>query len=133
MKRLAIVDDDVILLTFLQSLFEERGYEVTVFSDSEEALQSLEDNCPDAVLSDVLMPKLSGFELCRKLRAAEAFGKVPIFLMSAKHSIGELSKSMMAGADEYIIKPFQPEELCLKLEQVYKRKNNPIRIKPNEG
>ncbi|MCY9666615.1 response regulator [Paenibacillus alginolyticus] len=130
MKHIAIVDDDNVLLHILQDLFEVIGLQVSAFNDPVVALKSIKELKPDAVLSDVLMPNLTGFELCRELRSDKSFAKTPIFLMSAKHSIGELSKSMMAGADEYIIKPFQMDDIFEQLKQFYKKKNNPIIIKP---
>ncbi|MCZ8519008.1 MULTISPECIES: response regulator [Paenibacillus] len=133
MNRLALIDDDTVLLSVLKEVFELRGLQVTAYSDPLLAREELPADPPHAVLTDGLMPGLDGFELCQQLRGMEGFGRTPIFIMSAKHSIAELSKAMMAGADEYIVKPFPPEELLKKLISTYDKKNNPVRIKSGEG
>lgn len=133
MKHIAIVDDDSVLLNFLKELFEAKGLQISAFEDPVAALTAIKEKKPDAVLVDVLMPGMNGFDFCRELRSDRAFVRTPIFLMSAKRSIGELSKSMMAGADDYIIKPFQTDDIYTQIQQTYVKKNNPIVIKPIGG
>ncbi|MBP1967719.1 response regulator [Paenibacillus aceris] len=133
MNHLAIVDDDFVLLNFLKELFEAKGLHVSAFEDPVQALPAIKEIEPDVVLADVLMPEMNGFDFCRALRSDKAFTRTPIFLMSAKHSIGELSKSMMAGADDYFIKPFQTDDIYTQMLQTYTKKNNPIVIKPSDG
>ncbi|AFC32627.1 response regulator receiver domain-containing protein [Paenibacillus mucilaginosus 3016] len=130
MNSLALIDDDPILLSVLEEIFGLRGLQVTAYGSPLKALEELPEARPDAVLSDCIMPHIDGFELCRKLRGSPGFTRTPIFLMSAKHSISELSKAMMSGADEYVIKPFSPDDMMKKLAETYEKKNNPIRIKP---
>lgn len=130
MNHIAIVDDDFVLLNFLKEMFEAKGLRISTFEDPVHALPVIREMKPDAVLMDVRMPGMNGFELCRELRSDKSFSRTPIFLMSAKHSISELSKSMMAGADDYFIKPFQTDDIYTQMLQVYKKKNNPIVIRP---
>ncbi|WP_426448552.1 response regulator [Paenibacillus sp. S-38] len=130
MNSLALIDDDPILLSVLEEIFKLRGLQVTSYNSPLAALEQIPEIRPDAVLSDCLMPHIDGFELCRKLRGSAGFSRTPIFLMSAKHAVSELSKAMMAGADEYVIKPFSPDDLLKKLTETYEKKNNPVRIKP---
>ncbi|MDR6885371.1 response regulator transcription factor [Bacillus sp. 3255] len=133
MKHIAIVDDDHILLGFLKERFEAKGLQISAYGDPFDALPAIKTIKPDAILADVLMPGMSGFDFCRDLRSDKAFGRTPIILMSGKHSAGELSKSMMAGADDYIVKPFQTDDMYTQLQQTYWKKNNPIVIRPMDG
>ncbi|MZQ85676.1 response regulator [Paenibacillus sp. 5J-6] len=130
MNHIAIVDDDFVLLNFLKEMFEAKGLRISSFEDPVHALSVIKELKPDAVLMDVRMPGMNGFELCRELRSDKRFSRTPIFLMSAKHSISELSKSMMAGADDYFIKPFQTDDIYTQMLQIYIKKNNPIVIRP---
>lgn len=132
MYRLSIVDDDTVLLSLLQDLFELRSWSVTSYDEPSQALQAIRQQPPDAMLIDVLMPGMNGFELCKELRSSQELAKAPIFLMSAKHSISELTKAMMAGADEYVIKPFQPDEMHELLLSVMNKKNKPLKIKQSD-
>ncbi|WP_281888878.1 PleD family two-component system response regulator [Paenibacillus sp. YYML68] len=132
MKQLVIVDDDTVLLSLLHDMFALRGLDVRTFDQPSEALAHIQPETTDAVLSDCLMPGMDGYSLCRELRSRPGFARKPIFIMSAKHSISELAKAMAAGADEYIIKPFQPDDIVQRLMAAYRKKHNPIVMKSGD-
>lgn len=114
-KRLLVVDDDLRNLFALTSALEARGFKVTVARDGIEALGKLEDSTFDAILTDIMMPKMDGFELMKKVRAKAALRSVPIIALTAKTMKGEQEKCIVAGANDYLAKPIELASLLSML------------------
>ena len=91
-------------------------YRVEVASDGEEGLALVRARRPDAVVSDIAMPRLDGTELCRRLRASPETGLLPIILVTARRHLDRMVEGFDAGASDYIAKPFHPRELLARLE-----------------
>lgn len=121
MKRILIVDDDKISLTVLSSYLERQGYIVEKTISAKEALIAFVHNTPDLVISDVMMPEMDGFEFCRYLRSTREGQLVPFIFLSALGEIDQRIEGHMMGADDYLIKPFQPRELLAKIEAQLER------------
>lgn len=117
-KRILIVDDEISIIKFLRANLEEKGYEVLAAMDGEAALQVFEKEVPDLVLLDIMMPKLDGFEVCRRLRE---WTNIPIIMCSAKSNEGDKVKSLDLGADDYITKPFGAPELLARVNANLRR------------
>lgn len=117
-KRILVVDDEINIIKFLRANLEEKGYEVFVALDGEQALQIFEREVPDLVLLDIMMPKLDGFEVCRRLRE---WTHVPIIMLSAKANEGDKVKCLDLGADDYITKPFGAAELLARVNATLRR------------
>lgn len=115
-KRVLIVDDEPNIVTALEFLLEKRGYEVTVAVNGEEALAQVETFKPDLVLLDVMMPKVSGYEVCQRLRSDPRWQGIKIVMLSAKGREVEVSKGMSLGADLYVTKPFSSAELVATID-----------------
>lgn len=115
-KRVLIVDDEPNIVTALEFLLEKRGYEVRVAVNGEAAMAEVEAFKPDLVLLDVMMPKVSGYEVCQRMRANPQWRGIKIVMLSAKGREVEVSKGMSLGADLYVTKPFSSAELVATID-----------------
>jgi len=116
--RILVVDDDINITKFLRANLEANGYEVLVAKDGAEALQTFEMQLPDLVILDIMMPKIDGFEVCRRLRE---WSQVPIIMLSARGDEEDKVKCLNLGADDYITKPFGTRELIARVMAVMHR------------
>ena len=114
-----VVDDDRAVREALGRAFELEGYEVELASDGEEALSAVEARSPDALVLDVMMPVLDGLAVTRRLRREG--NRVPILLLTARDAVGDRVEGLDAGADDYLPKPFELEELLARLRAVLRR------------
>lgn len=118
--KILVVDDDEEIRTILRRGLALEGYVVTVAADGEEALTLARLAWPDLVILDVLMPKLDGFEVCRRLRAADP--DLPILILSARDAVTDRVTGLEEGADDYVVKPFALEELVARVRVRLRRK-----------
>jgi DNA-binding NarL/FixJ family response regulator len=121
MKRVLVVDDDTTLRMALTRYLEKRGYLVQNASSGTEALTTFEQDPPDLVVSDVMMPEMDGFEFCRRLRSIRTGQLVPFIFLSSKGETDDRVQGHSMGADDYLIKPFEPKELMAKIEAQLER------------
>lgn len=121
MKRILIVDDDITLKTALIRYLHNRGYSVQEASSGAEALALFEQNPPDIVVSDVMMPEMDGLEFCRRLRATRSGQLVPFIFLSSRRELDDRVQGHQMGADDYLVKPFEPKELLAKIEAQLER------------
>jgi len=117
-SRILIVDDEPSIVISLEYLMKREGYEVAVAGDGEAALAAVAARPPDLVILDVMMPKLNGFEVCRRLRAEPAWRGVRILMLTAKGRESELHKGLSLGADAYVTKPFSTRELVAEVRRL---------------
>lgn len=116
--HILVVDDEVSVLRFLRAMLRDNGYEVLTASDGVEALQTLEKELPDLVILDIMMPRMDGFEVCRRIRE---WSPVPIIMLSVRGDEGDKVKCLDLGADDYITKPFAAKELIARVGAVLRR------------
>jgi DNA-binding response OmpR family regulator len=116
--RILIVDDDAGIRKFVRANLEAREYGVFMAADGQEGLQVLEKELPDLMLLDIMMPKLDGFEVCRRVRE---WSKVPIIMLSARDGEMDKVKCLDCGADDYLTKPFSLIELLSRIKAVLRR------------
>jgi two-component system, OmpR family, KDP operon response regulator KdpE len=116
--RLLVVDDEIRILNFLRSNLRAAGYEVATASNGVEALMQFHASPPDLVLLDILMPKMDGLDVLKELRG---FSTVPVIFLSAKGNERDRVAGLDMGADDYISKPFSPDELVSRIEAVMRR------------
>ena len=114
-KRVLIADDEPNIVTSLEFLMTQSGYQVQVARSGEEALAMLESFRPDLVLLDVMMPQRSGYEVCQKMRSHPDWRHIKIVMLSAKGREAEVSKGLSLGADAYVTKPFSNRELMARV------------------
>jgi CheY-like chemotaxis protein len=111
-KRVLVVDDDKVIQQLLEVNLELEGYEVAGFaSDGKEALELVASLAPDVVILDIMMPKMDGLEVCRRMRADPKLAKIPIILLSARAQDMDIREGIEIGASAYLTKPFDPVEL----------------------
>ena len=111
MPKVLVVDDDPSIQRLVVMTFEMEGWEVVIADDGIAGLAAARSQKPDAILLDVMMPKMDGLSVASELKADPDTSRIPVVLLSAKAQAGDLGAGMAAGADEYITKPFDPLEL----------------------
>ena len=116
--RILVVDDEQRILRFLTSKIKNSGYEVITASNGIEAIEQVKAQEPDMVVLDVIMPKLDGLETLKEIRT---FSSVPVIVLSAKGTNCDKVKGLGLGADDYLAKPFSPDELVARIEAVRRR------------
>lgn len=121
-KRILVVDDDPFNLDLLEQELTEQGYTIQRANDGKEALQKVGDFQPDVVLLDYMMPKLNGIEVTKRLKHNERYRTLPIILLTAKGSQDDKVRGLEAGADDYIVKPFETFELLARIRSVLRIK-----------
>ncbi|MEU7984353.1 response regulator transcription factor [Streptosporangium canum] len=117
--RVLVVDDEPALREALQSSLEYEGYRVGLASDGLGALEILEREPYELVLLDVMMPRLDGLTTCRRLRAAG--NHVPVLMLTARDAVGDRVSGLDAGADDYLVKPFELDELLARVRALLRR------------
>ncbi|MFZ2029534.1 MAG: phosphate regulon transcriptional regulator PhoB [Vitreimonas sp.] len=116
-----VVEDEAALADLLKYNLEKEGYQVRVAVDGEEALVAAEERSPDLVLLDWMLPKASGVEVCRRLRARQETRNTPIVMLTARGEESDRVRGLDIGADDYITKPFSMTELLARLRAVMRR------------
>jgi DNA-binding response OmpR family regulator len=117
-KRILIADDEPNIVVSLEFLMKERGYEVRAVGNGEDALAAVGEFRPDLILLDVMMPKMSGYDVCQKVRENPAWQGVRIIMISAKGRDIEISKGLALGADVYLTKPFSTRDLLTRVGEL---------------
>jgi DNA-binding response OmpR family regulator len=129
-NRILIVDDDPSIRKFVKANLEARDYQALMAGDGEEALKIIEEELPDLVLLDIMMPKMDGFAVCQRVRE---WSDIPIIMISAKDSENDKVKSFDCGADDYLTKPFALRELLSRIKAVLRRSQAPERSSRNSS
>jgi two-component system response regulator MprA len=117
--RILVVDDEAAVRDSLSRSLRFEGYEVSLAEDGLHATEMVRDSEPDAVVLDVMMPRLDGLETCRRWRAEGLL--VPILMLTARDSVGDRVAGLDAGADDYLVKPFALQELLARLRALLRR------------
>ena len=117
--RVLVVEDDVDIAGVLHRSLDKEGYQVRIAADGEAALEESSVFEPDAVVLDLGLPKLDGVEVCRRLRAD---GDVPILMLTARDGVDSRVEGLDSGADDYLVKPFEREELLARLRALMRRR-----------
>jgi two-component system, OmpR family, response regulator ResD len=120
-ETILLVDDEAKIILVLKAYLEEAGYRVLTARDGREALTKAEAQKPDLILLDLMLPVYSGEEVCRRLRKDS---RVPIIMLTAKAEAGDRVEGLGLGADDYIVKPFSPQEVLARIKAVLRRSRN---------
>lgn len=118
MSKILVVDDSVTLREMIAEILKKSGAEVVMASNGMDALERLKDYTPDLVVLDVVMPKMNGYELCRRIKKDPKTKNVPVLMCSTKCEEFDRYWGMKQGADAYIAKPFHPQELLATIKQL---------------
>ncbi len=117
-EKILVVDDDQNICELLRLYLSKEGYAVTIANDGEEALEKYNQVKPNMVLLDVMMPKLDGWETCRRIRK---LGETPVIMLTAKGETFDKVLGLELGADDYIVKPFDSKEVVARIKAVLRR------------
>jgi len=117
-KTVLIADDEPNIVISLEFLLQQDGYQVQVVHDGQQALEAIQRQAPDLVLLDVMMPHLSGFDVCQKIRENPAWQRMRIVMLTAKGREVEVAKGLALGADAYITKPFSTQALLAQVRDL---------------
>ena len=124
-KTILIADDEPNIVISLEFLLEHDGYEVQVARDGQEALDAIARQAPDLVLLDVMLPRVSGYDVCQRIRQNPAWAAVRIMMLTAKGREVEMTKGMALGADAYVTKPFSTKDLLAQIRAQLEREPEP--------
>jgi DNA-binding response OmpR family regulator len=117
-----VADDDDDVLALVVRRLERDGYTVITARDGAEALRMAQENLPDLAVLDVMMPHLTGYEVTRQLRLETATERIPVILLTARVQEADVKRGFSVGADDYIKKPFSPQELRSRVQAVLGRR-----------
>ena len=116
-----VVEDEDSLATLLQYNLQKEGYEVRLAGDGEEALLLIDERAPDLIVLDWMLPKVSGIEVCRRLRQRNETRNIPIVMLTARGEETDRVRGLDTGADDYVVKPFSMTELGARIRAVLRR------------
>ncbi len=119
-KKILVVDDEVDLVETVRFPLEMEGYQVLISYNGEDALNQARKENPDLILLDLMLPKLDGYKVCRLLKFDDRYKHIPILMLTAKTQEKDKALGMETGANEYITKPFEMEELIEKVKAYLK-------------
>ena len=122
-KKVLIVDDEQQLALAIKIRLQSKGFQVSTATDGQQALTLLEQEKPDLIILDVLMPVLDGYSCLREINRRFGRGAIPIVVLTARDRMKDLFE--LEGIEDYIIKPFDHEDLLLRIERVFKRRSAP--------
>lgn len=120
-EKILIADDDSDILDVIRITLETEGYEVIEAHDGEEAVAMIKKSTPDLLITDFKMPKMCGDEVCRILKQDILIQHMPIIILTGKGEIIDKVQGISAGADDYIVKPFEPQELVVRVKMALRR------------
>lgn len=118
MAKILIAEDERDIRDLIIFTLRFSGYEVVAASNGEEAIQLAQQEMPDLILLDVRMPRKTGYEACRAIKADEKTKNIPVIFLSAKGQESEIQAGLQAGAVEYLLKPFVPDQLTARIQAV---------------
>lgn len=117
-KRILIVDDEPSIVISLEYLMKREGHDTAVAIDGEAALEALAAWSPDLVILDVMLPRMDGFEVCRRIRSDPRWRDLKVIMLTARGRDPEVAKGLAVGADVYVTKPFSTRELAAQIKQL---------------
>ncbi len=121
-SSILIIDDDELLVTLLEHKLGQRGLSVKSANDGQDGLMAAIEGQPDLVVLDVMMPTMDGFEVLRRMKEHERTRDIPVIMLSAKRLEDDVVNGLNLGAADYLVKPFMPEELLVKIQRLLREK-----------
>jgi DNA-binding response OmpR family regulator len=117
-KKILLVDDSTTMLLMERMALSGSGYQILAARDGEEAVKTARDQKPDLILLDIVMPKMDGFEVCRRLRAEDPTRDIPIIMVSTRGEEKNIEKGFASGCTDYVLKPLNGMELLTKVKSL---------------
>lgn len=123
--RILVIEDDKDIVELVRYNLEKEGYQVTACSEGATGLAQVRKSAPDLVILDLMLPKLSGLEICKEIRRDERLGRLPILILTARGDEPDRVVGLELGADDYVTKPFSPRELMARVKALLRRVQPP--------
>jgi len=123
-RTVLVADDDDDILELVSFRLERAGYKVITARDGQQALAAAQEHRPDLAVLDVMMPGLNGYEVTKQLRSGEATRDIPVILLTARVQEADVNRGFEAGADDYLRKPFSPQELRSRVQAIIARRSS---------
>ncbi|MEX1383693.1 response regulator transcription factor [Lutibacter sp.] len=120
MKKILIVDDEPNIVMSLEYIFKKENFEVFIARDGSEAIEIAEDNLPDIVLLDIMMPNVDGYQVLKHLKNSSKLKDIKVLFLSAKNKVSDIELGLQLGADKYISKPFSTKKLVKEVKELLK-------------
>ena len=119
--KVLVIDDEEYIQHILNFSFGAEGYDVLTASDGEEGINKAKNERPDVIVMDIMMPKMDGYEACKRIKADPETKDIPVILLTAKGREADRKLGADAGADDYVVKPFSPGRLIERVEGMMKK------------
>lgn len=120
MKKILIVDDEPNIVMSLEYIFRKENFDVFIARDGAEAIDIVENDIPDIIILDIMMPNVDGFQVLRYLKEHEELSKIKVIFLSAKNKISDIELGLQLGADKYVSKPFSNKKLVKEVKTLLK-------------
>ena len=121
MAKILVAEDERDIRDLISFTLQFAGHDVVAAANGEEAFTKTRSELPDLVIMDVRMPKMTGYEACKLIKADEATQRIPVVFLSAKGQEAEINTGIISGADEYILKPFSPDQLVERVKNILRQ------------
>lgn len=118
-KKILVVDDEKDFLRVVNQTLVEAGYKVITALNGKEALEKVRSEAPDMMILDINMPGIDGYQVCKNIRQDPLYKRLPIIMLTVRKDTKDQVKGMELGSDEYMTKPFDPEELLLRVKKIF--------------
>lgn len=128
--RILLVDDDPDILDVLEITLADENYEILKASDGEEAIRIIQSKPLDLILLDYNMPKMNGQQVCLKVKQDLLLRHIPVIMVTGKGEVSDKVGGINAGADDYIVKPFEPKELLARIRMILRRTERDLEANP---
>ncbi|MEW6680732.1 MAG: response regulator, partial [bacterium] len=132
-QKILLVDDDQTILKVASYNLKKAGYDVLTAINGAEAIRKVEEEKPDLIILDVSMPVVDGYEVCQRIREKQLTSHIPIIMLSVHKEVEDKVKGLKTGANDYIVKPFNPQELLARVEVNLRRSKYDIEANPLTG
>ncbi|MEA3339082.1 MAG: response regulator [Chloroflexota bacterium] len=121
MPKILVAEDERDIRELIGFTLRFAGFEVVLVANGVEAIEKTTEEQPDLIMLDIRMPKMTGYEACRRLKDDPVTNTIPVVILSAKGQETEIEQGLASGADEYIVKPFAPDELTSQVKEILRR------------
>lgn len=125
MRKVLLIEDDKVAAELIRETLSSEGFEVTWISDGSSGLAQVRKSPPDLLLLDLMLPKMSGLDICKQVRADENLNRLPILMLTARGDEMDRVVGLEVGADDYVTKPFSPRELAARVKALLRRSEPP--------
>ncbi|MFH1783762.1 MAG: response regulator [bacterium] len=123
MTKILVADDSPFVLEIVETVLKSEGFEVVTASDGAEAWEKVQNEKPDVIVCDVVMPKMNGYEICQKVKESEELKNIPVLILTTKAQDKDVKLAQVSGADLYMTKPFDPDELADKVRRFFEKRH----------